>query len=156
VFFIGYCAFSLFPEAQRPSPQKQSAPHFKQNAPNSNFKDENMQFKKLEVWQNSARLSADIYKSLVDLRDRGFKDQITRSGLSIPSNIAEGEERDSVRDTIRFLNFSKGSAGELMTQIYIGIDIGYISKETGKDWLERITIISKQLGALIKSKKMKL
>jgi four helix bundle protein len=45
-----------------------------------------MRFEDLEVWKRAARLSADIYKELSGLRDYGFKDQITRSGLSIPSN----------------------------------------------------------------------
>ena len=49
-------------------------------------------FEELDVWKRSARLSAEIYKSLAELRDYGFKDQITRSGLSIPSNIAERYE----------------------------------------------------------------
>jgi len=49
-----------------------------------------MRFEDLEVWKRAARLSADIYKEPRDLKDFGFKDQITRSGLSVPSNIAEG------------------------------------------------------------------
>lgn len=77
-------------------------------------------------------MSAEIYKTLAELRDYGFRDQITRAGLSIPSNIAEGYERDSNKEIANFLNYSKGSAGELRTQIYIGIEIGYIPKETGR------------------------
>lgn len=111
-----------------------------------------MRFRNLQVWRDSARLSADIYKGLVELRDYGFRDQITRSGLSIPSNIAEGEERDSVKDTIRFLKIAKGSAGELITQIYIGMDIGYIPKDTGTEWINTAYTVSRLLGALIQSK----
>ena len=58
-----------------------------------------------------------------DLRDFGFRDQITRAGLSVPSNIAEGYERDSNKEVANFLNYAKGSAGELRTQIYIGMKI---------------------------------
>ena len=47
-------------------------------------------FEDLEVWKRSARLSANLYKAMIDLKDFGFRDQITRAGLSIPSNIAEG------------------------------------------------------------------
>ena len=72
-----------------------------------------MSFEDLEVWKRSARLSADIYKTLANLKDFGFKDQITRSGLSIPSNIAEGAERESIKEFINFLSYAKGSAGEL-------------------------------------------
>jgi len=59
-----------------------------------------MSFENLEVWKRSARLSGNIYKELKTLKDYGFKDQITRSGLSIPSNIAEGIERTSNKETI--------------------------------------------------------
>jgi len=55
-------------------------------------------FEDLDLWRRAARLSADIYRALADLRDFGFRDQITRSGLSIPSNIAEGYERNSDRE----------------------------------------------------------
>lgn len=76
-------------------------------------------FEDLAVWKRSARLSAELYKSLRDLKDFGFRDQITRAGLSIPSNIAEGYERESAKETTNFLNYAKGSAGELRTQLYI-------------------------------------
>lgn len=85
-----------------------------------------MKFEDLEVWKRSVRLSSELYKSFTDCKDFGFKDQITRSGLSIPSNIAEGSERSSQKDFIRFLHYAKGSCAELRTQIYIGIEIGYI------------------------------
>ena len=75
-------------------------------------------FEDLEVWKRSARLSADIYKTLANLKDFGFKDQITRSGLSIPSNIAEGSERETNKERDNFSNYAKGSTGELRTQIY--------------------------------------
>jgi hypothetical protein len=60
-------------------------------------------FENLQVWKRSARLSADIYRGMRDLTDWGFRDQITRAGLSIPSNIAEGYERESNKDLIKFL-----------------------------------------------------
>jgi len=85
-----------------------------------------MKFEDIEVWKRSARLSAELYKFFVGCNDFGFRDQITRSGLSIPSNIAEGSERDSKKDFIRFLQYAKGSCGELRTQVYIGMDIDYI------------------------------
>ena len=66
-----------------------------------------MKFEDLEVWKRSARLSADIYKELLQLKDYGFKDQITRSGLSIPSNIAEGIERESNKECLQFLSYAK-------------------------------------------------
>jgi len=112
-----------------------------------------MKFEDLEVWKRAARLSANIYKELRDLKDFGFKDQITRSGLSVPSNIAEGFERESQRESLTFLSYAKGSCGELRCQIYIGIDIGYIDNEVGKKWLREANEISSMLSGLIKTKR---
>jgi four helix bundle protein len=79
------------------------------------------------------------------------RDQITRAGLSVPSNIAEGHERGSNKEAAQFFNYAKGSAGELRTQIYIGMDIGYIDRETGKTWLSEAEEVSKMLHGLIRS-----
>lgn len=72
-----------------------------------------MKFEELDVWKRSARLSAEIYKNLRSLKDYGFKDQITRSGLSVPSNIAEGFERQSLKESLQFFSYAKGYCGEL-------------------------------------------
>ena len=110
-----------------------------------------MKFEDLDVWKRSARLSADIYKTLVKLKDYGFRDQICRSGLSIPSNIAEGMERDSQREFLQFLRYAKGSCGELRTQIYIGMDIGYVPKEAGQAWINETRELSSMLVGLMKA-----
>ena len=112
-----------------------------------------MAFEDLDVWKKSARLSADLYREFSSLTDYGFKDQITRSGLSIPSNISEGHERLSPRENMNFLNYAKGSCGELRTQIYIGMDIGYIPMEKGKLWLKETEAISAMIGGLIRTKR---
>jgi len=110
-----------------------------------------MKFEDIEVWKRSARLSAELYKHFAGINDYGFRDQITRSGLSIPSNLAEGVERGSQKDFIRFLQYAKGSCGELRTQIYIGIDIGYISQDKGKLWIQESRELSAMLVGLINS-----
>lgn len=112
-----------------------------------------MRFEDLEVWKRATQLSVEIYTDLRQLKDYGFKDQITRSGLSIPCNIAEGFERNSQKECVVFLSYAKGSCGELRTQTYIGMEIGYINKEIGKKWLKEATEISLMLGGLIKTKK---
>lgn len=111
-----------------------------------------MAFEQLDVWKKSARLSADIYKALAKLRDWGFRDQITRSGLSIPSNIAEGYERSSEKENIRFFEYAKGSAGELRTQIYIGKEAGYINQDVALRWLSETKQISAMLTGLIRDR----
>ena len=112
-------------------------------------------FESLDVWKRSVKLCAEIYLALQGSKDFGFRDQITRSGLSVPSNIAEGFERESHKQFSYFLKFAKGSAGELRTQIYIGIRIGHIEKLTGKKWLKEAEEISKMLSALIQSSSRK-
>ncbi len=112
-----------------------------------------MGFEDLEVWKRSARLSADIYKELSGLKDFGFRDQITRSGLSVPSNIAEGMDRSTKKEKARFLDIAKGSAAELRTQIYIGMDIDYIPKETGMKWIQETKELSAMLVGLIRTLK---
>ena len=112
-----------------------------------------MAFEDLEVWKKSARMSADLYREFSSLKDYGFKDQITRSGLSIPSNISEGHERASAKENMNFLNYAKGSCGELRTQIYIGMEIGYIAPEKGKQWIKETESISAMIGGLIRNKK---
>jgi four helix bundle protein len=112
-----------------------------------------MAFEDLQVWKKSARMSADLYREFSSLKDYGFKDQITRSGLSIPSNISEGHERASAKENMCFLNYAKGSCGELRTQIYIGMEIVCIASHKGKLWLKERASISAMTGGLIRSKK---
>ena len=112
-----------------------------------------MNFEDLDVWKRSTALSADIYKHLRDLKDYGFRDQITRAGLSIPSNIAEGFERETQKQCLAFLSYAKGSCGELRSQIYIGIEIGYLDKTTGENWIREVKEIASMLSGLIKTKK---
>jgi four helix bundle protein len=110
-----------------------------------------MKFEDLLVWKRSARLCADIYKAFSDARDFGFKDQITRSALSIASNIAEGYERDLDRDRARFLSYAKASCAELRTQVYIGLEIGYIHQPEGQRWIAETRELSKMLYALMRT-----
>jgi four helix bundle protein len=96
-----------------------------------------MRFEDLDVWKRSARLSAEIYKQFNNHKDFSFRDQITRSGFSIPSNIAEGFERESDKECINFLAYAKGSCGELRTKIYIGKEIGYLSDSVANTWIKK-------------------
>jgi len=110
-----------------------------------------MKCEKLDVWKKAAALSADIYQSVRNLNDYGFRDQLTRSGLSIPSNIAEGLERISEQEKIRFLDIARASGAELKTQIYIGIKIGYLEAESAKEWIRETENIGKMITGLISS-----
>ena len=109
-----------------------------------------MKFEDMDVWKDAARLSVSVYRELASLKDFGFKDQITRSGLSIPSSIAEGFGRSTDKDKRNFLNYAKGSCAEFRTQAYIGVKIGYISEDVGSFWIVESNKISAMLTGLMK------
>ena len=113
-------------------------------------------FEELVVWKKSSRLAVNLYNELRDCRDFGLKDQMTRAAVSIPSNIAEGSDRDSLKEFIRFLNIAKGSAAELRTQIYIAQQVAVINDEFAKDTHKELKQISAMLHCLVKSLKSKI
>ena len=92
-------------------------------------------FEDLEVWKKALSLSVKVYKVLKGTRDFGLKDQMTRAAVSIASNIAEGAERDSKAEFVRFLHIAKGSAAELRTQMYVASRIDVISMKKQMNWL---------------------
>ncbi len=108
-------------------------------------------YEKLEVWQKSVDLSVQVYELMRDCRDYGFKDQICRASVSIPSNIAEGLERNSKKETIHFLHISKGSCAEVRTQLFIASRVGYIDEATFVQLKADAESISRMLHGLIKS-----
>src|SRR6476620_1871986 len=85
-------------------------------------------FENLEVWQRGCRLSVAVFEAFGKCKRFTLRDQIERAGLSVPSNIAEGAERGSNKDFAHFLNFSKGSCGELRTQLYIARKLNELEK----------------------------
>ena len=111
-------------------------------------------FENLEVWKHSCRLAVQVYELLKECRDFGMKDQMTRSAVSIASNIAEGAERSSGPEYIRFLHIAKGSAAELRTQVYIAKQIQLISETAAMELTADLKKISAMLHNLIKSLKI--
>ena len=105
-------------------------------------------FEELKVWKAACQLAVTVYASFKACRDYGLKDQITRSVVSIASNIAEGAERDTGPDFIRFLNIAKGSAAELRTQLYIAQRIGELHPTQGKKLVSEAKKISAMLHKL--------
>jgi four helix bundle protein len=102
-------------------------------------------FEDLEVWQRGCRLSVDIFQTFEACRKYSLKDQIERAGLSIPSNIAEGAERGSAKDFAHFLNFSKGSCGELRTQLYIARKLSLLARSD----FEKLVSETKEISAML-------
>jgi four helix bundle protein len=108
-------------------------------------------FEELDVWKRACRLAVDIYESLRKCSDYGLKDQMTRSSVSIASNIAEGAERNSKAEYVRFLHIAKGSAAELRTQVYIAQQIGIYKNTQTTKLINELKEISSMLQGLIKS-----
>jgi four helix bundle protein len=112
-------------------------------------------FEDLDVWKRGCNLAVDVHVALASSKDFALRSQMERSSLSIPSNIAEGAERDSTPDFIRFLRISKGSCGELRTQLYVAERVrqrlGAPALEGSRDMIAETRTISKMLQALINS-----
>jgi four helix bundle protein len=112
-------------------------------------------FLKLRVWQIAKELAIKIYKLTQNQKfksDFGFKDQIQRSAVSIPSNIAEGDESGTDKLSIRHFFIAKGSAAELMTQVIIANEIGYIPDDVKNSLVDDCDKISSMLTKLIKAR----
>ncbi len=105
---------------------------------------------RLDVWHKAVALSIQVYRGTTDCRNFGFVDQITRSALSISSNIAEGLEKKSQKDQLRFLEYSKGSTAEFITQTIVGIGAGFIDNQMGLAWKQEAKSI---LGMIVNLEK---
>jgi len=112
-------------------------------------------FENLDVWNNAIELSILIYEKFKLCKDYGFKDQICRASVSVPSNIAEGFERQYNNEYIQYLFIAKGSAGEIRTQLYIAQKLNYLDENESLILQEKSRKISAQLFTLIKTRKEK-
>lgn len=108
-------------------------------------------FEELEVWKRACRLAIDVCESLKKEKQWFIKDQMQRAALSVPSNIAEGAERGSNKDFIRFLRIAKGSAAELRTQCYIARKLSILNKEENEKLVTETKEVSAMLQGLINS-----
>jgi four helix bundle protein len=110
-------------------------------------------FMELKVWQRAKDLAVYVYKITREgdvARDFGFRDQIRRASVSIPSNIAEGDELGSNKQAVRFFYIAKGSSAELLTQSIIALEIEYFDKRSFKHIEKECKAISGMVGRLIK------
>lgn len=112
-------------------------------------------FKELRVWQEGVQLATDVYKMTrreLFSKDFGLSNQIQRAAVSISSNIAEGDERGTNKESIYFFNVAKGSSAEVITQLHIAHNVGYIEKQTLEILEERTRKINASLKKLIKAR----
>jgi len=116
-------------------------------------------YKDLEIWQMGMLLAKKVYaltKKLPKEEIYGIVSQMRRSVVSIPSNIAEGQSRNSTKEFIQFLSIAKGSSSELETQLLLCVEIEYFSREDIIESLELISNIGKMFNSLIKKLQSKL
>ncbi|NBU10384.1 MAG: four helix bundle protein [Verrucomicrobia bacterium] len=109
-------------------------------------------FENLEVWKLSCRLAVVVCKTVGESKHFALRDQMMRAVISIPSNIAEGYERDSDPDFIRFLRIAKGSAAELRPQCYIAIELALFPKEQLQFFIQECREVSAMLQGLIRAR----
>lgn len=110
-------------------------------------------FEDLEIWNLSREICRDI-EILFETTSLGkrfsLKDQMDRSSGSIMDNIAEGFERNGNREFINFLSFSKGSCGELKSQLYRALDKNIITNEEFQATAVKIELVKNKIGAFMK------
>ena len=111
-------------------------------------------FEDLRVWQKGIELVKQIYLLTAEgklKRDFGLRDQLQRSAVSVPTNIAEGFERSSRKDYIRFLLIAKGSAGEVRSLLRVALELCFIDQTRYDDLRTSLLELSRSLAAQIKS-----
>lgn len=110
-------------------------------------------FEDIEAWKKARKLAQKIYKitgSGEFAKDWTLKDQVRRASISIMSNIAEGYGRKTDKEFIQFLYIAMGSIFELQSQIYMALDLSYMSKEEFKDVFTTSNEVAKLIGGFIK------
>ena len=105
-------------------------------------------FEDMDVWKKARVLSTEIHRLTAKgacERDYAFVRQIRSAALSIMSNIAEGFERDGNREFSSFVSIAKGSAGEVRSQLYAALDVGYASEEE----IERLYALAAEIARML-------
>jgi four helix bundle protein len=106
-------------------------------------------FENLEVWQEAVELAAAVYELLRECRDLGFRGQMQNAAVSVSNNIAEGYERDSNAEFIRFLIIAKGSCGEVRSMAYVGRRVKVLTVPQADQLIADGKRLSKRLARFI-------
>ena len=110
-------------------------------------------FEETPVWNDARNLVKEVFRisKMSDMKGEYFlQDQMKRSALSIMANIAEGFERDGNKELIQYLSMAKGSAGELRSHFFAGLDMGLVSDADFEKIQEQVQGISRQLSGFMK------
>lgn len=115
-------------------------------------------FEDLECWQEASSLSEEIYKITTNGalgRDNTLRPQMRSAAISVAANIAEGKERETKNEFVRFLYIAKGSAGEMKSHLNIAFRIGYLKEDLHQELYQKYDRLSGMIGGLIKHLKSK-
>lgn len=110
-------------------------------------------FEDILAWQKGRELTQHIYRATRKgefAKDFALRDQIRRAVISITSNIAEGFERGGTREFIQFLSHSKGSCGEVRSQLYVALDEAYLNPTQWQEYHDCCLEISRLLDGFVK------
>jgi four helix bundle protein len=116
-------------------------------------------YRDLQVWQRGIDTVVDVYRATNAFPKHelyGLTSQVQRAAVSIPANIAEGHERDSTREFLRFVSIAQGSRAELETHLIVAQRLGYLTPEVTTRMLQDLDETGKMLRALQKSLHRKL
>ncbi len=119
------------------------------------MEDFQFQFEKLNAWQEARKLVVNVYRLLDKFpkaENYALCDQLRRAAISVPSNIAEGTGRMTVKEQIHFLEIAFGSLMEVYCQLQIAVDLGYITSEDLQKTKREIFTTSKPISGLQTSK----
>ena len=106
-------------------------------------------FENLEIWRDAIELAVRVYALLRECKDWGFRDQIQKAAVSISSNIAEGYERSSNAEFIRFLDIARGSCGEVRSQTHVALRVGLLKAEDAVGLIADAKRLSKRIARLM-------
>lgn len=112
-------------------------------------------YRGLVVWRRAKALAVETYRLTSDgaiCRDFGLRNQMRRAAVSVCSNIAEGDEPGSDKDSVRFFFMAKGSLAELATQTEIARDVELMNSRDIEPLLDECASLGHAIGALIKAR----
>lgn len=111
-------------------------------------------FEDLLAWQKARSLTTEVYqvtRSATFRHNRGLASQLQRASVSIMSNIAEGFERSNQGDYHRFLVMAKGSCGEIRSQLYVALDVGYLNQTEFERLSQQTSEVGRIIGGLVRA-----
>jgi four helix bundle protein len=113
-------------------------------------------YRDLKVWQAGMQLAQSTYRLLERFPPRtgwGLQQQLERSAISIPSNVAEGHARDSTKEYLHYLSYSLGSVAELETQVMLASRMRFVAEQEADELLAQADEVGKMLRGVQKTLK---